>query len=70
MHGTLVVALNGTRITQDIYFEVPLNMVELIVGVLNKMLFSAKSPLLWHQKNNYVTKLMCLPVSTSNDKHY
>ena len=38
MHGTLVVALNRTRITQDIYFEVPLSMVELLVEVLNKML--------------------------------
>ena len=51
MHGTLVVALNQIRITQDIYFEVPLSMVELLVEVLNKMLlFAAKSSLLWHRK--------------------
>ena len=36
MHGTLVVALNRIRITQDIYFEVPSSMVELLVKVLNK----------------------------------
>ena len=43
MHGTLVVALNRT---QDIYFEVPSSMVELLVEVLNKML-------LFRQKFHY-----------------
>ena len=67
MHGTLVVALNRTRITQDIYFEVPSSMVELLVEVLNKMLlFRQKVCYYGIEKNNCVTKLMRLPVSASN----
>ena len=67
MHGTLVVALNRTRITQDIYFEVPLSMVELLVEVLNKMLlFRQKVCYYGIEKNNCVTELMRLPVSASN----
>ena len=67
MHGTLVVALNRTRITQDIYFEVPLSMVELLVEVLNKMLlFRQKVRYYGIEINNCVTELMRLPVSASN----
>ena len=64
MHGTLVVALNRTRITQDVYFEVPLSIVELLVEVLNKML--QKLRYYGIKKNYYVTELMRLPVSASN----
>ena len=67
MHGTLVVALNRTRMTQDIYFEVPSSMVELLVEVLNKMLlFRQKVRYYGIEKNNYVMELMHLPVSASN----
>ena len=67
MHGTLVVALNRTRITQDIYFEVPSSMVELLVEVLNKMLlFRQKVRYYGIEKNNCVMELMRLPVSASN----
>ena len=67
MHGTLVVALNRTRIRQDIYFEVPSSMVELLVEVLSKMLlFRQKVRYYGIKKNNYVTELMHLPVSVSN----
>ena len=61
MHGTLVVALNRTRITQDIYFEVPSSMVELLVEVLNKMRQKVRHYGL--EKNNCV---MRLPVSASS----
>ena len=67
MHGTLVVALNRTRITQDIYFEVPSSMVELLVEVLNKMLlFRQKVRYYGIEKNNYMMELMRLSVSASN----
>ena len=67
MHRTLVVALNRTRITQDIYFEVPSSMVELLVEVLNKMLlFWQKVRYCGIEKSNCVTELMRLPVSASN----
>ena len=67
MHGTLVVALNRTRITQDIYFEVPSSMVELLIEVLNKiLLFRQQVRYYGIEKNNCATELMCLPVSASN----
>ena len=67
MHGALVVALNWTRITQDIYFEVPSSMVELLVEVLNKiLLFRQKVRYYGIEKKKYVTELMRLSVSASN----
>ena len=63
----IVVALNRTRITQDIYFKVPSSMVELLVKVLNKMLlFRQKVRYYGIEKNNCVTEFMRLPVSASN----
>ena len=70
MNGTLVVALNLTRITHCSYFKVPLSMVELFVKVLNKMLLSRQKVCTWFvtmaPQNNYTTNLIRLIVGAPN----